>query len=147
MWQIKDDQIKKKSFLTVNRHSFYKMYFVSRFVSNIIIILLVMFGHYSFSRSEYLHLLLAPIRGFISLINNEIDRKIDVTTIKSLLVQNRQQSHDWTLIGSGANGIGILVCGGTHRNYLPKVSVLKCQLFSFQRDAINLSRLTYFIIC
>ena len=24
-----------------------------------------------------------------------------------LLVQNRQQTHDWTLIGSGANGLGI----------------------------------------
>ena len=43
-------------------------------------------------------------------MDNEIDRKIDVTAIQSLLVQNRQQTHDWTLIGSGANGIGILVC-------------------------------------
>ena len=25
------------------------------------------------------------------------------------MVQNRQQTHDWTLIGSGANGIGIQV--------------------------------------
>ena len=30
--------------------------------------------------------------------------------IQSLLVQNGQQTHDWTLIGSGANGIGIQVC-------------------------------------
>ena len=37
-----------------------------------------------------------------------IDRKIDVTAILILLVQmNRQQTHDWTLIGSGANGLGI----------------------------------------
>ena len=43
-------------------------------------------------------------------MDNEIDRKIDVTAIQSLLVQNRQQTHDWTLIGSGANGIGIQVC-------------------------------------
>ena len=41
-------------------------------------------------------------------MENEIDRKIDVTAILFLLVQNRQQTHDWTLIGSGANGLGIL---------------------------------------
>ena len=40
-------------------------------------------------------------------MDNEIDRKIDVTTILFLLDQNRQQTHDWTLIGSGANGLGI----------------------------------------
>ena len=39
---------------------------------------------------------------------NEIDRKIDVTAILFLLVQKRQQTHDCTLIGSGANGLGIL---------------------------------------
>ena len=38
---------------------------------------------------------------------NEIDRKKDVTTILFLLVQNRYQTHDWTLIGSGANELGI----------------------------------------
>ena len=43
-------------------------------------------------------------------MDNEIDRKIDVTAIQSLLVQNRQQTHNWTLIGSGAIGIGIQVC-------------------------------------
>ena len=42
------------------------------------------------------------------LLDDEIDRKIDVTAILFLLVQNTQQTHDWTLIGSGANGIGIL---------------------------------------
>jgi len=36
---------------------------------------------------------------------------IDVTAILFLLVQNRQQTHDWTLIGSGANGLGILEWG------------------------------------
>ena len=41
------------------------------------------------------------------LLDNEIYRKIDVTAILFLLVQNRQQTHDWTLIGSGANGLGI----------------------------------------
>ena len=57
--------------------------------------------HYSFSRSKYFHLLLAPIKDHSYLY------KIDVTAVKSLLVQNRQQTHDWTLIGSSANRIGI----------------------------------------
>ena len=39
--------------------------------------------------------------------NDEIDKMIDVTAMKFLLVQNRQQTHE---IGSGANGIGIHVC-------------------------------------
>ena len=43
----------------------------------------------------------------LSWLDNEIDRKIDVTTILFLLVQNRHQTHDWTLIGLGANGLGI----------------------------------------
>ena len=38
-------------------------------------------------------------------MDNEIDRKIDVTAILFLLVQNRQQTHGWTLIGSDANGL------------------------------------------
>ena len=46
-------------------------------------------------------------------MDNKIDRKIDVTAILILLVQNRQQTHDWTLIGSGANGLGIQECKGT----------------------------------
>ena len=40
-------------------------------------------------------------------MDNEIDRKIDVTAILFLLVQNRQQTHEWTLIESGANCLGI----------------------------------------
>ena len=44
------------------------------------------------------------------LLDDEIDKKIDVTTMQFLLVQNRQQTRDWTLIGSDANGIGIHVC-------------------------------------
>ena len=60
--------------------------------------------HYSFSRSKYFHLLIAPVKGFIY---NKIDRKIDVIAILFLLVQNRRQIYDWTLIGSGANGLGI----------------------------------------
>ena len=40
-------------------------------------------------------------------MDNEIDTKIDVTAILFLLVQNRRQTHDWTLIGSGDNGLGI----------------------------------------
>ena len=43
-------------------------------------------------------------------MDNEIDRKIDVTAILFLMVQNRQQPHDWTLVGSGANGLGIQEC-------------------------------------
>ena len=41
-------------------------------------------------------------------MDNERDRKIDVTAILFLLVQNRQQTHGWTLIGSDANGLGLL---------------------------------------
>ena len=37
------------------------------------------------------------------LMDDEIDRKIDVTAILFLLVQNIHHTHDWTLIGSGAN--------------------------------------------
>jgi len=47
-------------------------------------------------------------------LDNEIDRKIDVTAILFLLVQNRHQTHDWTLIGSDANGLGIQKCGICH---------------------------------
>ena len=43
-------------------------------------------------------------------MDNELDRKIDVTAKQFLLVQNRHQTHDWTLIGSGANGLGIQEC-------------------------------------
>ena len=45
-------------------------------------------------------------------MDNEIDRKIDVTAKLFLLVQNRQQTHDWTLIGSDANELGIQEWGG-----------------------------------
>ena len=47
-------------------------------------------------------------------MDNEIDRKIDVTAILFLLVQNRQQTIDWTLIRSGANGQGIQEWPGRH---------------------------------
>ena len=43
----------------------------------------------------------------LSQLDNEINRKIDVTAIHLLLVQNRHQTHDLTLIGSGANELGI----------------------------------------
>ena len=46
-------------------------------------------------------------------MENEIDRKIDVTAKLFLLVQNRQQTHDWTLIGTGANSI--IECCNTYR--------------------------------
>ena len=40
-------------------------------------------------------------------MDDEIDRKIDVTAILFLLVQNRQKTHVWNLIGSDVNGPGI----------------------------------------
>ena len=43
-------------------------------------------------------------------MDNEIDRKIDVTAILFLLVQNKQQTHDWTPIEWSANGLGIQEC-------------------------------------
>jgi len=43
-------------------------------------------------------------------LNNDLDRKIDVAAMQFLLVQNRHQTYGWTLIGSGANGSGILEC-------------------------------------
>jgi len=49
---------------------------------------------FSFSRSKYFHLLIAAIEGFITLLDNEIERKKDVTFILFVLVQNRQQTHD-----------------------------------------------------
>ena len=42
-------------------------------------------------------------------MDNEIDRKIDVTAILFLLVQNRQQTHDWTLDQEGDGAICSLV--------------------------------------
>ena len=48
--------------------------------------------HYSFSRNKYL--LIAPIEGFIYIMENGIDRKIDDTAMLFLLIQNRQQTHD-----------------------------------------------------
>ena len=65
--------------------------------------------HYSFSRSKYFHLLIAPIEGFVTLLDNE-NKKIYVIPILFLLVQNKQQTHDWTMIGSGAYGLGIQEC-------------------------------------
>ena len=43
-------------------------------------------------------------------MDNEIDRKIDTTVILFLLDQNKQQTHEWTLIGPGANGLSIQEC-------------------------------------
>jgi len=36
-----------------------------------------------------------------------LDNEIDVTAMQFLLVQNRHQTHDWNLIGSGDNGLCI----------------------------------------
>ena len=65
---------------------------------------------------------LAPV----SSLDNEIDRRINVTAILFLLVQNRQQTHDRSLIGSGANGLGILE--GT----------LGCKEEEIRKDSISL---------
>ena len=43
-------------------------------------------------------------------MDDEIDKKIAVTAILFLLVQNRLQTHDWTLIWSGTKGLGIQKC-------------------------------------
>ena len=53
-----------------------------------------------------IHFYSADIRIFLQL-DYVIDRKIDVTAMEFLLVQNRHQLHDSSLIGSGANGLGI----------------------------------------
>ena len=53
-----------------------------------------------------IHCYSADIRIYL-LLDNELNRKIDVTVILFLLVQNRHQTHGWTLIGLGANGLGI----------------------------------------
>ena len=50
----------------------------------------------------------AELRMYL-LLDDEIDKKIDITPILFLLVQNRQKIHGLTLIGSGANGLGIQV--------------------------------------
>ena len=41
------------------------------------------------------------------LLDDKIDRKIDDTAMRFLLVQNGHQTHGWTLIGSDTNGIYI----------------------------------------
>ena len=69
----------------------------------------------------------ADIRIYLWL-NNEIDSKIDVIAMQYLLVQNWQQTNDWTLIGSGANGLGIQECHvtlyfpGTWSFFFPQLS-------------------------
>ena len=60
-------------------------------------------------------------------MDNEIDRKIDFTALLFLLVQNRQQTHDWTLIGSGANGLGIQECM-VNRSSHKVFKCLKCTI-------------------
>ena len=76
-------------------HSLVFFSFVAVFLEYTLIVTLI---HHSFSRSKYFYLLIAQIEGIITLLDNEIDRKIDVTAILFLLVQNRQQTHDWTLM-------------------------------------------------
>ena len=49
-------------------------------------------------------------------MDDEIDRKIDDTAMQFLLVQNRQQTHDSTLVGSDAIGLGIQAWGAERRS-------------------------------
>ena len=63
-------------------------------------------------------------------MDNEIARKKDITATLFLLVQNRQQRHDWTLIGSGANGLGIQdIVPSTLHIFLWAKDVFNCGLF------------------
>ena len=71
-------------------------------------------------------------------MDNEIDRKIDVTAILFLLIQNRQQTHDWTLMGSGAKGLGIQKCNVEDIVGFLGLKVLKSNnsyMFSWSRNA------------
>ena len=61
----------------------FKLIFVFIFVEGI---------HYSFSKSKYFHLRSADTRIYL-LLDNELDRKIDVTALQFLSVQNRHQTH------------------------------------------------------
>ena len=51
-------------------------------------------------------------------MDDKIDRMIDDTAMQFLLVQNRQQTHEWTMIGSGSNGIAYK-CG-----LIPKIEII-----------------------
>ena len=64
--------------------------------------------HCSFSSSQYFHLQFSAKFRIHLWLDNEIDRKIYITAMQFLSVQNRQQTHGWTLIGSVYNGPGIL---------------------------------------
>ena len=78
---------------------------------------------YSFNKSKYFHLYCcsADIRIYL-LLDNVIDRKIEVTAMQFILVQKRHQTHDWTLIGSDANGL---------HNHSPHTRVLKYHVINF----------------
>ena len=77
----------------------------------------------------------AVIRIYL-LLDKEIDRKIDVTAILFLLVQNRHQTHVWTLIGLGADGLGIQECE-LHSLFFCFIIVLKYKNSIYQKDYIN----------
>ena len=68
-------------------------------------------------------------------MENDIDRKIDITAMHFLLVQNRHQTHGWTLIGSGANWLSILDC-----NLKTKMKL------GFNRDFYEYHLLIFYII-
>ena len=101
---ISKDRFRPKEYL--ERSSIIEQPGVREWVKSVRYILRIEY-HYSFSRSKYFHFVHSVDLRIHLLLDNELNRKIDVTAMQFLLVQNRQQTHDWTLIGSGANGLDI----------------------------------------
>ena len=64
---------------------------------------------------------------------DEIDRKINVTAILFLLVQNRHQTHGWILIGSGAMGLGIQEWQEMYNSFLHKNPQIKINSLEKQK--------------
>ena len=78
-------------------------------------------------------------------MDNEIDRKIDVTAILFLLVQDIHQTHDWTLIGSSANGLGIQECKTDKDVRNIEICFLTLNLILIQiENTFNLFEVPYF---
>ena len=85
-------------------------YLIRQIIQGYRTLLLLVKYHCSFSRSQYFHLQFSAKFRIHLWLDNEIDRKIYITAMQFLSVQNRQQTHGWTLIGSGAYGMGKQVC-------------------------------------
>ena len=64
--------------------------------------------------------------------------------MKFLLVQNRQQTHDWTLIGSGTNGFGLLEWALFTFNYVVLIlSMIQENLFCYILEIHNIFALLW----